>query len=183
MSYAEFLGQWYNVAFLLLGLSGAGLWIAGRLRRRRAGRGDGVASSLVAGTLVASGVAGLTVNGAIHDLSLGDPAPRFPLVLPAALAVGFVVARAYRKLARRYFPPVHGVEIDSPDLAGLDARIVSKNVSGEPRSGRAQLQAGDVLHLVHCHAENDGVRFGRTVRLVEFDSTSGSYLVVTSPPA
>lgn len=183
MSYWEFLGQWYNLAFLLLGLSGVGLWLVGRFRRDGAGRGAGIASSVVAGTLVASAVGGLTINGAMHDLALGDPAPRFPIVLAASLVVGFLVARGYRRLARRYFPPVHGVRIDSPDLAGLEARIVSKNVGHEPRSGRAQLQSGDVLHLVHCHTEKEGVRFGRTVRLVEFDGANGSYLVVTATPA
>ena len=182
MSYFEFLGQWYNLAFLFLGLAGAGTWISGRLRQGRSGRGSAM-SALVAGPLVASAVFGLTINGAIHDLALGDPAPRFLLVLGVSVVLGLVVAWGYRKLEARYFPPVHGVEIDSPDLAGLEARVVSKSVGHEPRSGRAQRQSDGVLYLVHCHTEQEGVRFGRTVRLVEFDAASGSYLVETPPPA
>lgn len=173
MSYVEFLGQWYNVGFLLLGGLGVTTWIAGRLGRAR--------KPLLAGTLMGSAVAGLTINGAVHDLALGDPAAGFPLVLAASLIVAFLFARGCRALSHRYFPPVRGVEIDSPDLSGMEARVVSRDVGSDPRSGRAQWQAGGTLHLVHCHTAEEGVRFGRTVRLVEYDPDLASYRVERAP--
>lgn len=173
MSYVEFLGQWYNVVFLLLGVLGAITWIAGRRGRVR--------NSLVAGILMGSAVAGLTINGALHDLTLGDPAGDFPLVLAVSVFVAFLFAWGYRRLSQRYFPPVKGVQIDSPGLSGMEARVVSKNVGSDPRSGRAQRQADGTLHLVHCHTSEEGVRFGRTVRLMEYDPSLGSYRVERAP--
>ena len=169
MSYVEFLKQWYNVVFLLLGGLGVATWFVARPR------------TLLVGTLLGSAVAGLTINGAVHDVALGDPARLFPFVLAASLIVAFLFARGYQALSRRYFPPVRGVEIDSPDLGGLEARVVSKNVGCDPRSGRAQRQSGETLHLVHCHTVEEGVRFGRTVQLVEYDPALGSYRVEKAP--
>jgi len=173
MSYVEFLGQWYNVVFLVLGALGIATWIAGRL--------GAVRMLAVTGTLVGSAVAGLTINGAYHDLALGDPAAAFPLVLAASVIVAFLFAWGYRSLSHRYFPPVVGVEIDSPDLGGMEARVVSRNVGSDPRSGRAQGQAGGTLHLVHCHTSEEGIRFGRTVRLVEYEEALDSYRVEKAP--
>ena len=178
LSYVEFLGHWYNVVFLLLGALGLTTLIAARLRA--GGPGAGL-RPLATGTLMWSAVVGLTINGAVHDLALGDPAAGFPLVLAASLIVAFLFAWGYRRLSHRYFPSVRGVEIDCPDLGGLDARVVSRNVGCDPRSGRAQRQTGDTLHLVHCHTSEEGVRFGRTVRLVEYDSGLGSYRVEKAP--
>ena len=174
MSYIEFLGRWYNAVFLLLGGLGAIIWIAGRVRKRRPGSG---LKSIVIGTLLGAAVVGLTLNGAIHDLALGDPAARFPLVLAASVVVALLFARGYQRLAQRYFPAVRDVELDSPDLGGLEARVVSRDVGCDPRSGRAQRQAGDTLHLVHCHTSDEGLRFGRTVRLLEYEPAVGSYRV------
>lgn len=173
MSYIEFLGQWYNVVFLLLGILGVATWLAGRLR--------GARKPLLAGTLIGSAVAGLTINGAVHDLALGDPGAGFPLVLGASVITAWALAWGYQRLARRYFPPVEGVEIDSPNLTGMEARVVSKEIGREPRSGRAQRQSGDTLHLVHCHTSGEGIGFGSTVRLVEYDPRLGSYRIERAP--
>jgi hypothetical protein len=169
MSYVEFLGQWYNAVFLLLGALGVATWIAGRL--------GAVRMAGVTGTLIGSAVAGLTINGAYHDLALGDPAAAFPFVLAASVIAGFLFVWGYRSLSHRYFPAVRGVEIDSPNLGGMEARVVSRNVGSDPRSGRAQRQADGTLHLVHCHTSQEGLRFGRTVRLVEYEPVLDSYRV------
>jgi hypothetical protein len=174
VTYVEFLGQWYNAVFLLLGALGVTIWIVGRVRK---GRPDSGHKTVVTGTLIGAAVVGLTINGAVHDLALGDPAARFPLVLATSAIVAFLLARGYRRLAQRYFPTVRDVRIDSPDLSGLEARVVSRNIGREPRSGRVQRQTGDTLHLVHCHTSEEGVRFGRTVRLVEYEPALGSYRV------
>ncbi len=169
MSYLQFLLRWYNLIFLALGLSGVGAWIVARARTRR--------MPVASGTLIGTCVAGLTFNGAIHDLALGDPAPRFPLVLIASVAVAFVFAYGYRRLTDRYFPPVRRIEIDSPGLVGLEGRLVSQGVDREPRSGRAHCHDGGVLHLVHCHTMEEELRCGRTIRLEAYDEASRSYRV------
>lgn len=170
MSYPEFLLQPYNLGFLASGVLGVGLLVANRWADRDL--------FLLSAGLISLSVVGLTLNGAIHDLGLGDPAGRFPLVvaLSAVLAAGATVAA--RWVRNRYFPPVDAVHFNEPGLEGVTARVVSREVDDEPGSGRAQWHDGDGgLHLVACHTRGGTVGFGSQVVLERFEEDRGSYLV------
>jgi hypothetical protein len=169
VEYVDFLGRWYNLVFLVSGAFGVLAWFVGRRRSPR--------SRLLAGTLVAGAVVGLTINGAFHDLSLGDPGSWFGFVLPISLLIGVATATAYAAISDRYFPAVRRVHIDSGDLAGLEARVVSRSVSHSPRSGRAQRLDGGVLHVVHCHTAEEDIRFGCRVVLGQYDPSAASYRI------
>jgi len=53
-------------------------------------------------------------------------------------------------------------------------------IAPEAGSGRAQWQDTDGnLHIVHVHTTGEGLRFGRRVRLENFDPETESYLVST----
>ncbi|MFB6368243.1 MAG: hypothetical protein ABEJ00_01325, partial [Gemmatimonadota bacterium] len=152
MSYGEFLLQWYNLVFLAAGALGAVVALAGR-SREEGGR------FLPAAAALATALVGLTLNGAIHDLRLGDPASHFWWVLP--------VSRLGLRWARnRWFPPVRGVRFNPPGQEGVEAKVVSSSVDEEPASGRAQWQDEDgVLTLVKCHTREGegGMGFGADV--------------------
>lgn len=170
MSYGEFLLEWYNLVFLAAGTVG----LAAALLGRRLGR-DPVP---VASTALTAGVAGLTLNGAVHDLRLGDPAGHFWWVLPAALALGAAAGWGFTKARDRWFPPVRGVRLNPPGQEGAEARVVSASVEEEPGSGRAQWQDEEgVLTLVKCHTAEGSMKFGADVRLESFDEAEDSYLV------
>ena len=170
MSYLEFLARSYNLVFLALGVLGAGiLWWS---RRREEDL------FLAHAGLIALAVAGLTLNGAIHDLALGDPADRFPAVLGLSVVIAAAAAGVGRLVRDRFFPPVREVHFNERGLEGVEARIVSRSVDGEPGSGRAHWHDGDGgLHLVTCHTDEGRLEFGTTVRLEAFDDEHGSYLV------
>lgn len=171
MSYAEFLVQWYNLAFLAA--AGTGLVVAvagGRLGRD---------PFPFAATALAVGLAGLTLNGAVHDLRLGDPADHFWWVLPAAVAGGGVLGWALTWARNRWFAPIRGLRWNPPGQEGEEARVVSSDVDEEPGSGRAQWQDNDgVLTLVRCHTGSGSMNFGARVRLEEYDESEESYRVV-----
>lgn len=171
MTYWQFLIQWYNAAFLVLGAAGIALAVAGR----STGRGLFVPAA----ALMVAAVVGLTWNGAIHDLSLGSPGPRFLYVLPTSLAAGWFVARVLARVRARYFRPIEAVRFNRPGYEGTEARLVSRNTGPEPGSGRAQWQdAEGALHIVHVHTSADVMGFGLKVRLDAFDPVTTSYLVV-----
>lgn len=170
MSYLEFLGRPYNLFFLGLGVVGVVVLLVGRRREE---------DLFLAHTgLIAMAVAGLTLNGAIHDLALGDPADRFPAVLGLSAVIAAAAAGVGRLLRDRFFPPVREVHFNERGLEGVEARIVSRSVDADPASGRAHWHDGDGgLHLVTCHTAEGRIEFGRTVRLEAFDDEHGSYVV------
>ncbi len=168
MSYLEFLRQWYNLAFLMVGVAGLACSIWSRLADRNLFRPT-------VGLIVAA-VTGLTWNGAIHDLGLGSPEPRFPLVVVVSGAAGLLAAAGVGRLRDRYFRPISSVRFNRPGHEGAEARVVTREVRSEPGSGRAQWQDSDgVLHVVHVHTEGEFLGFGRRVILGPFDPESESY--------
>lgn len=170
MSYLEFLARPVNVVFLVA--LGAGLVVL--YVNRRVTRELFYAHAW----LIALSVTGLTLNGAIHDLGLGDPAARFPEVAALSAAVAAVAAFVARRIRDRFFPPVEKVSFNERGLEGVEARVVSRRVEDEPASGRAQWHDGEgVLHLISCHTDGGSVGFGTTVRLEAFDDEHESYLV------
>lgn len=170
MSYFEFLGRPFNLPFVGALVLGLAVLVANRR----------VSPDLFYGHawLLALAVTGLTLNGAIHDLRLGDPAGRFPAVLVISGLVAGAAAFAARRIRDRLFPPVETVRFNEPGLEGAEARVVSRRVEEDPGSGRAQWHDGEgVLHFVTCHTASGSVGFGTTVTLEEFDDEHGSYLV------
>ena len=170
VSYAEFLARPYNLVFLVAGLVGLGLLVANRWAERDL--------FLLHAGLLALAVTGLTLNGAIHDLRLGDPGGRFPTVAVVSTLVAIGAAILGRAARDRWFPPVEAIRFNEEGLEGTVARVVSRRVGPEPGSGRAQWHTGDgVLHLVTCHTGGEKAGFGDSVRLEAFDDDHGSYLV------
>lgn len=171
MNYGEFLLQWYNLLFLAAAAAGLAVALFGRRLQRDA--------FPIAATILSVALAGLTLNGAVHDLRLGDPAGHFWWVLPAAIVSGGAFGWALTWARNRWFPPVRGVRWNPPGQEGAEARVVTSSVDPEPGSGRAQWQdAEGILTLVKCHTEEESMKFGAHVRLVEFDEEAESYLVV-----
>jgi hypothetical protein len=174
MSYLEFLGHWYNLAFLLLGAAGLVCMAWGRVRGHDLFR--------PATTLLVAAVAGLTWNGTIHDLQLGSPAPRFPYVLVGSLAIGWLTGRWLGGLRARHFRPISAVRFNRGGNEGVEARVVTRGAGPGPGSGRAQWQDEEgTLHIVHVHTSGEEIGFGRRVRLDQFDATGDSYLVKALP--
>ena len=173
MTYLEFLARWYNLPFLALVLAGLAVGLVGRLRQRRT---TGLSTGLVS-----AGIAGLTWNGALHDLGLGGYEQRFPVVLAGALLIGTVIGFIIDRARRRLFPAVEGLAFTVPGLEGSLARIVSREVGPDPASGRAQWRDEDgVMHLVRVHSADEALPFGREVRLLTYDAGARSYLVKPS---
>lgn len=168
MSYAEFLFQWYNLPFVGAVLGTGVLSLA---RRRRGG-------SAWSSALFIVGICGLTMNGAIHDLALGSPAARFPLVLAFAMASGGGLVFLGRRIRQRMFPPVTGVTWNRRGLDGSAAQIVTPTGGPDSPFGRARVrdEAG-VSHVVRVHSEGPALRFGRRIRLGVFDEPTDSYPV------
>lgn len=171
MNYGEFLLQWYNLVFL----AAVGAGLAAALAGPRLGRDP---FSLASGCL-STGLAGLTLNGAVHDLALGDPAGHFWWVLPASLLVGLGLGWALTRARDRWFAPIRGVRWNPGGEEGSEARVVSSSVDEAPGSGRAQWQDEEgVVTLVRCHTGGGTMKFGARVRLEEFDEADESYRVV-----
>ena len=123
-----------------------------------------------------TGITGLTLNGAIHDLGLGSPGSRFPLVLLIAALVGIGSSFAISRILRRLFPPVTGVTWNEPGLEGSIAQIVTATAGAESPGGRARVRdAEGIVHVVRVHAPGGPLRFGRRVRLGPFDDTRRAY--------
>jgi hypothetical protein len=115
MSYLDFLAEWYNLVFLAAGALALVVAAGNRLRGRSS-------LALPAGLLVAA-VTGLTWNGAIHDLGGGSPAPRFPLVVVVAAAVGVLGGRTLALVRDRFFRPITAVCFNRPGYEGVEARV------------------------------------------------------------
>jgi hypothetical protein len=170
MTYLEFLGRWYNLAFLLAGAGGLACAIWGRIR--------GYDLFRPAATLVVTAFVGLTCNGAIHDLGLGSPALRFPYVLAGSAAAGWLAGRSLWRFRSRHFRPISAVRFNRPGHDGVEARLVTRGAGSEPGSGRAQWQDREgTLHIVHVHTSGEDISFGCRVLLDRFDEASESYLV------
>lgn len=170
MSYLDFVVQPFNLPFLAAVGAGLGLLLYARSSDRDL--------FLLHAGLLSLGIAGLTVNGAVHDFALGDPAGHFPRVLAGSLVLAALATGAGKWIRDRFFPPIRQVRFNEPGLDGVEARVVSERVEAEPGSGRAQWHDGEgALHLVVCHTEEGSVGFGRTVRLEEFDDEHDSYRV------
>lgn len=183
MAYLRFLLEWYNLPWLLA--VGAGLLVMAERRRRRRAAASGFRSATSGPSvspsvlLVAAGIAGLTLNGALHDFRL-DPVGRwFPLVAVLSLTAGWLIAWGGSRLRHRWFPHVGAVAFNQPGLEGEEAVVLSADL-GPDRIGRARHrdEAG-VSNIVRVHvvegAEPGRFRFGQRVRLGTFDPERRSY--------
>ena len=130
MTYFDFLGHWYNLAFLAIGAAGLVCAAWGRVRGRDLFR--------AATTLLVAAVTGLTWNGTIHDLGLGSPAPRFLYVLVGSMAAGWLAGRWASRIRARHFMPISAVRFNRDGHEGVEARLVTRSAGVEPGSGRAQ---------------------------------------------
>jgi len=167
LPYLDFLGEWFNLPFVGAVVIGGAL-IVWRHRTVRPG--------WVPAAVFAAGITGLTVNGAIHDLALGDPADQFPLVIVIAIVAGVGLAFAGSRVLHRAFPPVTGVTWNQPGLEGSIAQIVTATAGAESPTGRARVRDTDgVVHVVRVHAPGGSLRFGRRVRLGTFDDSRNAY--------
>jgi len=174
MSYLEFLRGWYNLVFLFAGAGGLACFVWGRKVDREMFR--------PAVALMVAAVTGLTWNGAVHDLGLGSPAPRFPLAVLVSVVVGLIAAAGAGLIRDRYFRPISAVQFNRPGHEGIEARVVTKRAGTGPGSGRAQWHGTDgVLYVVHIHTEAGEIGFGRSVRLGPFDPVAESYLAAALP--
>lgn len=174
MTYLGFLGQWFNLAFLALALAGLFSMIWGRAKGRDL-------FAVTAG-LILTAFIGLTMNGAIHDLGLGSPAPRFPLVLIVSVAVGWLGGWGLGRVRERHFRPISAVRFNRPGHEGVEATLVTREAGPVPGSGRAQWQDSEgALHIVHVHTAAEEIGFGRRVVLGTFDPSTRSYRVTALP--
>lgn len=180
MAYLRFLGEWYNLTWIAAVCAGLLLVLARRLGAQAVPRtSPGV-------VLIAAGVAGLTLNGALHDFRL-EPIERwFPLVALLSLGSGWLIARGASRLRHRWFPPVRAVAFNQPGLEGEEAVVLSANLE-HGRIGRARHRdETGTSHIVRIHITDGGkpdvLRFGRRVVLGTFDAARRSYPVEPSRP-
>lgn len=181
MAYLRFLGEWYNLVWV--GAICAGLLLVMVPRSRRP---DGPRTS-PGGVLITAGVAGLTINGALHDFRLGPIERWFPFVALLALASGWLVAAGAARLRHRWFPPVRAVAFNRPGLEGEEAVVLSTNLA-PGRVGRARHRDDTgTSHILRVHLVESGSvstpRFGHRVRLGAFDPDRRSYPVEPVRPA
>lgn len=179
MTYLQFLGQWYN----LIWLAAVGVGLVFALMARIGDRGPignrNAPRTSPAAALVASGVIGLTLNGAIHDFRLGEAGRRFPIVLVASLVGGWLFVRGFSRLRHRLAPPVTGITFNREGFEGREAVVLSGSLD-ESGIGRARYRdAAGVAHIVRVHEATGGegaeLRFGRRVRLGPFDEERRAY--------
>lgn len=175
MAYLRFLGEWYNLVWV--GATCAGLLFVA-LARREPPVGPRASPAIA---LIAAGVLGLTLNGALHDFRVEPIGKWFPLVAVLALGAGWLVARSASRLRHRWFPPVRGVAFNQPGLEGEEAVVLSADLE-HGRIGRARLRdESGISHILRVHlADEEGVgalRFGGRVRLGKFDPDRRSYPV------
>lgn len=184
MTYLEFLAQWYNLPWVTAVAGGLLLALKRRLGPRGGeARADAAAAPRTSPTvlLVAAGVVGLTLNGAIHDFRVGSVGRWFPLVAVLAVASGWLIAWGGSRVRHRYVPPVRGVMFNQPGLEGREAVVLNAALPpGRTGRGRYRDEAG-ISHIVRIHLPADAdareVRFGDRVRLGAFDTDRGSYPV------
>lgn len=173
MAYLQFLGEWYNLIWV--GAICAGLLIV-FFRREKRPEGPQASPGIV---LVAAGVIGLTLDGALHDFRIEPIARWFPLVAVLALGAGWLIARGASRFRHRWFPPVRAVAFNQPGLKGEEAVVLSADLE-HGRVGRARHRdETGTSHILRVHvAEDDEVgalRFGGRVRLGTFDPERRSY--------
>ena len=171
MDYLRFLGAWYNLPFI--GMAVAGL--AACLLRRPAPHDVRRSAPLL---MFTAGIAGLTLNGAIHDFRLGSFARRFPIVLAASLALGWGAAALAARVRRRLFPPVTGVTFNRPGLEGREVIVLSAAIA-RGGTGKARFRDEEgAVHVVRVHVPDGSgaaVRFGSSGRLGPFDAARDGY--------
>ena len=175
MAYLRFLGEWYNLVWV--GAVSAGLLLC----LARSQEAAVVPRKSPGVFLVATGVAGLTLNGAIHDFRLGSIERWFPLAAVLALGAGWLIARVASDLRHRWFPPVRAVAFNQPGLEGEDAIVLTADlVPGRIGRARHRDESG-TSHILRIHVAEGGesgtLRFGGRVRLGEFDPDRRSYPV------
>ncbi len=185
MTYPTFLLQWYNWPYLaalglalltLLGprlLSGSG---------RRLGHWLGVermaGHTLLRTFVLAAGILGLTLNGAIHDYWPAAQERAFLPVLLVTLAMAALLSRVVGRYFERHFPEIKAVRWGGPGLGGQRGRVVSRTVSRDYRAGRAQVMGeDDTLHVVLCKTHAEEIPYGALVSLGEYDQADGRYYV------
>lgn len=180
MAYLRFLGEWYNLIWV--GAICAGLLL---VMLPRPTLPDGPRTSPGA-VLIAAGVAGLTLNGALHDFRLGPIDRWFPLVAAVALASGWLVAWGASRFRHRWFPPVRAVAFNRPGLEGEEAVVLSTDLE-QGQIGRARHRDDTgTSHILRVHlregSEASAPRFGERVRLGTFDPDRRSYPVESVQP-
>jgi hypothetical protein len=189
VTYLQFLGEWYNLPWLAA--VGAGLLLAmrGRLAGRARPSADGAPEAPRPGSLaprtspavllVAAGILGLTLNGAIHDLRLGPVGGRFPLVAAISLGAGWLLAWGGPRLRHRVAPPITGLAFNRTGLQGGEAVVLSAGANSDGTARARHRDEAGVAHIVRIHASEpadaEGLRLGCTVRLGAFDEERGSY--------
>jgi hypothetical protein len=191
VTYFQFLGEWYNLPWLAAVVAG----LLAAMRARRARRSDvpvGPEDSpepkrplaprtSPAVLLVTSGVVGLTLNGAIHDLRLGSAGARFPLVAVLSLGTGWLVAWGGSRLRHRVAPPITGLAFNRPGLEGGEAVVLGTGTEPDGTPRARHRDAAGVAHIVRIRfpvdADPHELRFGRKVRLDTFDPELGVYHV------
>ncbi len=172
-AYLTFLSEWYNLPWLLAAAGGALLALVGRRRHL-------FSPSALA---VTAGVAGLTLNGAIHDLGLGPIGPKFPVVAILSVSAGLIVGWLGPRLRDRISPPVAGVTFNQPGLEGREAVILSARVGeGGDDVGRARHRDTEgISHIVRLKLPEDrsgeSLAFGSRIRLGRYDPSDRAYLV------
>lgn len=178
MAYLRFLGEWYNLVWVGAVCTGLLLLALRRRGASDAAPGPRTSPGIV---LVAAGVLGLTLNGALHDFRVEPIAPWFPLVAALALGAGWLIARSASRFRHRWFPPVRAVAFNQPGLEGEEAVVLTADLE-HGRIGRARHrdQTG-TSHILRVHLSEDDeggtLRFGGRVRLGTFDPERRSYPV------
>lgn len=185
MSYFVFLVQWYNWPYL----AGIGLGLASLARPARLGR-LGERSRRLLGFRRASGhvivrvfslsmaVAGLTINGALHDYWPSAQERGFLPGLVVSTLLALLVTRWIGGIFDRHFPEIKAIAWGSPDLSGRAGRVVSRLVSPDYRAGRAQVMGEDeTLHMVLCKTGEGEIPYGAEIVLGDYDAEDGRYFV------
>jgi hypothetical protein len=184
LSYLAFLLQWYNwvylVALVMAGLSFTPLPVAavGRWLGRRLGVSEVSGRVLLRVFAVVTAVVGLTVNGALHDYLPAEQERGFVPGLVLTLLVAAWATRSVGRLFERQFPEIKAIGWGATDLAGRQARVVSREVSVEYPAGRAQVMDEDgTLYMVLCKTRGEELPYGALVILREYDEADRRYYV------
>lgn len=169
MAYIEFLVQWFNLPYVVAVVIGAVRMFRPKVR---------IGSDWAPAAAFITGITGLTLNGAIHDLGFGTPTGWFPLVFSIAAVTGIGLAFTGARILRRAFPPVTGVTWNEPGLEGSVAQIVTGTAGPDSPSGRARVRdESGVVHIIRIYTPGASLRFGRRVRLGLFDDARRAYPV------
>lgn len=185
MNYLTFLIQWYNWPYLagllvvalslarpaLLGGLGArlGLWLG---LKRASGY------SVLRVFAVSLTVAGLTVNGALHDYWPAAQERGFFAGLVVTVLLSAVVTRLVGRVFEEHFPEIKAVSWGASGLSGSEGRVVSRMVSSDYRAGRAQVMGDDeTLHIIMCKTRGGEIPLGALVMLGDYDDEDGRYFV------